>query len=336
MSESNTPETTTAKQEAPAKAEKPVEKAPAAKAEETTKPAEAAAKKPMDPKKKKTIIIWSVIGGVVGVAALASAIILIPMLTRVDYKETYSIASQINSFMDDFYYDYDDCVDVVEDADDDWVGVSSYSSYVSDCKSILTPANVELVKKLSQSSGVQRDEEIKLIFSKFATEFNKAVPSVDADLSSKLDIYDSWHKFIYYAVDMSFYSNDASKINTYADYAINSGNDTLKAFGESWKEKALDVAAAYKAYDEATSDYSGLYSTYTTKRDELDDWMEANLPKVTELIPLSFEDNAWEIDDAWEDAYDAIYNKFLLNGASDLLKNNNSTDYEKILEDLLK
>ena len=297
-----------------------------------------ATKAPMDPKRKKNIILWCSIGGGVAVILIIIAI-LVPILTRVDYNETYNIASQLNSVMSDFYYDYDDCVDVVDDVNETWLSDSTYSSYVSDCKDALKPTTLDLVKRLSDASGVQRDNDVQFMFNKFLTEFNKAIVSVDNNLEDKLDIYNSWHKFIYNAVDMSFYSNDADDIETYANYAINSGNDTLKAFGVTWKEKALEVAAAYKTYDDATTDYTSLYTVFTTKRDEFEDWVDDNLPDITTIIPLSFEDNAWEIDDAWEDVNNLIYNKFLTNGGSSLIYNTtttDTTDYEQLLQELFK
>lgn len=301
------------------KAEAPKE---APKAEE--KPAKKEGKK----SHKGAIITWSIIGGILAVGGITAAIVLPIVLSQVDYKESYAIAKELKSPMNDFYYDYDDCVDVVDDADDDWYSTSTFSSYVSDCKDALKSNTIELVKKLGDSSGVSRDTEVKLAYDKFRGEFDKAIKSVDGDLNSKLDTYDSWHKFIYNAVDMSFYSHGASDINTYANYAINSGNDTLKAFGEQWKEKALAVASAYKSYDDCNSGCSSLYSDYSSKRNELDDWVEDNLPKVTEVLPLSFEDNAWEIDDAWDDLYSIIEFKYTKDSVGD----SSSADIDKILE----
>ena len=297
------------------------------KAPEATAPAEAPAKKAKK-SHKGAIITWSIIGGIVLVGGITAAIVIPIVLSQVDYKESYAIAKELKSPMSDFYYDYDDCVDVVDDADDDWYSTSTYSSYVSDCKDALKPTTIELVKKLGESSGVSRDADVKLVYDKFRTEFDKAIQSVDGDLSSKLDVYENWHKFIYNAVDMSFYSHGASDINTYAGYAINSGNDTLKAFGEQWKTKALEVAEAYKAYDDATSGTSSLYSTFTSKRNAFNTWVEENLPKVTEVLPLSFEDNAYDIDDAWDDLYDIIEAKYTKDNVSDTT----DVDIDKILE----
>ncbi len=298
------------------------------KVEKVEKAEEKPAKKEAKAKKshKGAIITWSIIGGILLVGGITAAIIIPIVLSQVDYKESYAIAKELKSPMNDFYYDYDDCVDVVDDADDDWYSTSAYSGYVSDCKNALNANTIELVKKLGESSGVSRDSEVKLVYDKFRSEFDKAIQSVDGDLNAKLDVYENWHKFIYDAVDMSFYSHGASDINTYAGYAINSGNDTLKAFGEQWKEKALEVAEAYKAYDDATSGTSSLYSTFSSKRNALNTWVEDNLPKVTEVLPLTFEDNAYEIDNAWGDLYDVIEIKYTKANVGD------TTDIDKVLE----
>ncbi len=321
---------------------KPAETVEAAKPAEATVEAPKAEapkkeKKPMDPKKKKNIIIWSIVGGVTLIGIIV-AVVLVIVLSKVDYKESYDVAKELNSKMSDFYYDYDDCVDVVEDVNDDWASVSTFSSRVSDCKAAISQDTIALVNKLGGTSGVARDGDIKVLFDKFNEEFKKATSSVDADTSKKLDVYDSWHKFVYNSDGFSFYSTSEDKINTVANYAIESGNDTFKAFGEQWKAKAMEVYNARQAYDKATTGYSSLYSDFTSKRNALSTWLEENLPKATEVLPLSFEDNAYEIHSAWGTLYTAIGTKYFEGKAEDAVKNAtpSSSDYQTILENLLK
>lgn len=288
-------------------------------------------KKPMDPKKKKNIIIWSCVGGGVLIAAIV-AIVLVIILTKVDYKESYEVAKKLSDSMSSFYYDYGDCDDVVEDVDNDYRSIALYSSYIEDCKSAISTETIDLVKQLGNTSGVARDADIKALYDKFYAEFSKAVAGVDGDTAGKLDIYDSWHKFIYNADGYSFSSATQSDINEIADYAINSGHDTLKAFGEQWKEKATEVLKAYEAYDGATTNYSSLYSDYNTKKSALNSWYDKNVPKAADLISLKFEGDKYNIDDAWEDLTSAIAKKY---GEKEVEEYINSTDYEDILK-LLK
>ena len=313
----------------PAEAPKAEAKAPA----EAPKAEAPKEKKPMDPKKKKNIIIWSCVGGGVVVAAIV-AIVLVIVLTKVDYKESYDVVKKLSEPMSTFYYDYGDCKDVVDDVDDDWASVNSYSSDIKDCKAAIATETIELVKQLGGTSGVARDGEIKPLYDKFYAEFSKAVEGVDGDTASKLDIYDSWHKFVYNADGYSFYSATQDKINEIANYAINSGHDTLKTFGEQWKEKATEVYKARKAYDDATSNYSSLYSDYTSKKSALDDWFEDNMPKAGELIPLKFEGDKYNIDDAWDDLTGAIAKKYGEKAAEDIVNGNSS--YEDLIKELMK
>ena len=143
-----------------------VEAAKPAEAKEEAPKAEAPkAKKPMDPKKKKNIIIWSCVGGVTLVGIIV-AVVLVIVLNQVDYKESYKIAQQLDDKIRDFYYDYDDCEDVVEDVEYKYSGTSSYSSYVSDCKSAVSQETIDLVNKLGGTSGVAHDGEVKAAFDK--------------------------------------------------------------------------------------------------------------------------------------------------------------------------
>lgn len=329
MSEEKNPTKETKKEtKAPAKTaakEAPKAEAPAKEAPKTAKKED---KKEGKKSHKGAIITWSIIGGIVLVGGIVAAIVIPIVLSQVDYKESYDIAKDLRSTMNDFYYDYDDCVDVVKDVDNDWYSTTTFSSYVSDCKDALKASTIESVKKLGETSGVSRDSEVKAAYDKFYGEFSKAIQSVDGDLEAKLNTYDSWHKFIYNAVDMSFYSHGASDIETYAGYAINSGNDKFKEFGEQWKTKALEVADAYKAYKDAKSGTSSLYSAFTSKRSSFNSWVDDNLPKATEVLPLSFEDNATAIDSAWDDFYSILSQKY----AKDSVEETTTTDVNRILE----
>ena len=313
-----------------------VEAAKPAEAKEEAPKAEAPkAKKPMDPKKKKNIIIWSCVGGVTLVGIIV-AVVLVIVLNQVDYKESYKIAQQLDDKIRDFYYDYDDCEDVVEDVEYKYSGTSSYSSYVSDCKSAVSQETIDLVNKLGGTSGVAHDGEVKAAFDKFNDEFKKATGSVNADTAKTLDIYDNWHKFYYNGIGMSFYSSTKeSDVNSAAEYAINTGVEKLKTFGEQWKEKALEVVKARKAYDDATTGYSSLYSTYTSKRSELSSWIEDNIPKIAEVVPLKFEGDSNKVRSTWNEFVSVLGTKYGESAAEEYLKGNTST-YEDLLNEFLK
>lgn len=318
-------------------AEAPKAEAPAAPAEapktEAPKAEAPKEKKPMDPKKKKNIIIWSCVGGGVLIAGIV-AIVLVIVLTKVDYKESFAIAQKLDDKISDFYYDYDDCGDVVDKVNNTWTGTSSYSSYVSDCKNAISQETIDLVNQLGGTSGVARDGEVKAKFDAFNTDFQKAVSSVNAETGSKLDTYDSWHKFVYESDGFGFYSSTTEdKINTVANYAINSGNDTFKSFGEQWKTKAIEVLNARQAYDKATTGYSDLYKDYSSKKTALENWLEESLPKPSEVLPLSFEGNEYDVKNKWNDLESIISTKYGEKAVEDIM---NGGSYEDLLNELMK
>lgn len=324
--------TETVKAEEPA----PVASAPTAAPAAPVAPAAPAApteKKPMDPKKKKNIIIWSCVGGGVVIAAIV-AIVLVIVLTKVDYKESYDIAKKLSDPMSSFYFDYGDCKYLLSNVDSSWSPTpSSFSSDVKDCKTAISTETIDLVKQLGESSGVSRDSDVKTIYDKFYSEYSKAIADVDGETAGKLDIYDSWHKFIYDADGFYFTSATQSKIDETANNAINSGNDTLKAFGEEWKTKATEVFKAYEAYDDATTNYSSLYSDYTTKKKNLENWYDEKVPKVSELLPLKFEGDKSAIDSAWDDLVAIISRKQGEKTVEDIM---NGSSVEDILNEYLK
>lgn len=308
---------------------------------ETPKAEAPKEKKPMDPKKKKNIIIWSCVGGGVLIAAIV-AVVLVIVLSKVDYKESYTLAAELDDKISDFYFNYDDCGDVVDDVNNDWASISTYSSKVTDCKNAIDKDTIEQVNKLAGTSGVTRDGDVKAKFDKFYEDYKNATSSVNDDTIKTLDIYDSWHKFVYESDSFGFYSATEEKINTTANYAINSGNDTFKSFGEQWKEKALEVFKAKQAYDKATTGYSNLYSDYTSKKSALEDWRVENLPKPSEVLPLKFEGDASNIRSEWNDFVTILGTKYGEKAAGDIINNNyddiinGNVDYEEIIKQLTK
>ena len=259
------------------------------------------------------------------------------VLTKVDYKESYTLAVELDDKIGDFYYDFDDCADVVEDVNDDWASTTTYSSKVTDCKNAIDKNTIEQVNKLAGTSGVSRDGDVKAKFDKFYDEYKKATSSVNDDTIKTLDVYDSWHKFVYESDGFGFYGATEEKINTTADYAINSGNDTFKSFGEQWKEKALEVLKAKQAYDKATTGYSSLYSDYTSKKSALEDWRSDNLPKPSEVLPLKFEGDASSIRSAWNDFVSVLGSKYGEKATEDAVNDIiNGSSYEDILKELMK
>ena len=265
-------------------------------------------KQPMDPaKKKKIIIIVSIISALL-VVGIALAIIL-PIVLRVDYAETYKIASELRTQIHDAHVD-DDCEDVKYYVDSSWVSDKDYAEYISGCEGAYDSGLNDLVTKLENSSGVKRDEKIKTQFDKFKTEYNKLSTGNADELKIKLSIWKAWHSFNY-AIDDFYYGNydlTDDEINNAANYLINSGNDQLKTYGEGWKEKALAVAAAFRAYDKTSysdPNHSEIFNNYYDKDDEYDDWRYDNEIDIDDVAPLNF-DSTLKMYEEYENLYTII------------------------------
>ena len=301
--------------------EKKVEAKPAEKPEVK---AEKADKKTKDGKKshKGAIITWSIIGGILLAGGITCAIVLPIVLNQVNYKESFEIAEALQPQIRSFYYDFDNCEDVTYYVDSTWSSPSYYDEYVTDCKESLNPEMIANVKKLSETGAVKTDE-IKPLFDKFNSEFSKSIASVDENLDSKLETYKKWHKFIYEADDLSYSSSTEEEFRTVAAYATETGVEQLKTYGENWLTKALEVKKSYK--DDS-------YSAYRTKYNAFDDWMEENQPDITEILPLSFEDNSSAVYKNFNEVYDALEAKV----AGEVKDAVNSGDYERIIKELMK
>lgn len=259
-------------------------------------------KQPMDPAKKKKLIIGFSIGGAVLALGIAAAII-IPILLRVDYAPAYATAKELKPKLYDIYYSYN-CEYVVDYVDSVYTSTKSYAEYIEGCKEVYSSDTTELVTKLENTDGVKRNNEISTAFAKFKVEYDTL--SSDDSLAAKLDLWQARHNFVYAADDLSYSSSSDAEFTAAANYLINSGNDSLKTYGEGWLERALVVAAAYRAYRAASWQTSSqLYSEYNNKKSELSDWIAANRPDINTVAPLNF-DNTSKMYSEFTKLYDLI------------------------------
>ena len=270
-------------------------------------------KQPMSPaKKKKIILIVSIVSSLV-VVGIVLAIVL-PMVLRVDYSSAYSVAKELQPKIYDIYQSYD-CENVVYYVDSDYIEMKSYNEYITGCINLFSSGADELVSKLGNTDGVKRSSEIGAQFDKFNNEYMAISAGNVEELEHKLSLWQARHNFVVAAGDLNYSSTDA-EFTTAANYLINSGNDSLKAYGEGWLELKIATAAAYRAYDNASwSDYSAyqaLRDTYNKKREELDDWIAINKPDINEIAPLDFNDT-YKMYTEFGNLYDLIMDTYELN-----------------------
>ena len=249
-------------------------------------------KQPMDPKKKKAIILTvSIVSGVV-VLGIALAIIL-PIILRVDYATAYKTAKELKPYIYDIYESYD-CEYVTDYVDESYITDKEYGEYVEKCKEVYNSKVNDLVNQLENTDGVRRNDEIKNQFGKFKNEYTALSSGNVDELSNKLSLWQAWHSF-HIAVDDLSYSDTDSEFTIAGNYLINSGNDTLKTYGDGWLEWSLAIAAAYRAYNNASwssPDYQSLRDAYNNKKAEFKDWIAVNKPDINAVAPLKFDDTS--------------------------------------------
>lgn len=250
-------------------------------------------KQPMDPAKKKKIILGFSIGGAVLVLGVI-VVIVISILLHVDYGQTYAVAKELKPKIYEIYQSYD-CERVVDYVDSTYTNQKTYSEYIEKCKEAYSNSTDELITRLENTDGVKKNEDLKNQFAKFKSEYTALSAGDIETLSAKLDLWQARHNFIYTANDLSYGSSSDSEYTTAANYLINSGNDALKTYGEGWLEKQLAISSAYRAWYNSTyssGNKTQLYNDYNNKKKEKQDWVAANKPDINTVAPLYFDDTS--------------------------------------------
>lgn len=257
-------------------------------------------KQPMDPAKKKKIIIWSCVGGAAAILGITAAIV-IPIILRVDYSTAYNTAKELKPSIYNIYQN-SDCENAVEYLDSSYASTKTYNKYVEGCKETFNQSVAELVDKLGATEGVSRNGDINAQFEAFRTTYNSIAPDAQG-LQDKLEIYSAYHNFVSAASNIGSKSAD-SEITAAANYLINSSNDTLKTYGEGWLEKYIAYAHAYQSYTNngyKTSDYN----LQKTAEKELKEWISTNKPDIKSTYQLNF-DNTPKVKSEFDKLYELI------------------------------
>lgn len=271
-------------------------------------------KQPMDPAKKKKLIIGLSVCGAVLILSIAAAIV-IPILLRVDYSSAYATAKELKPKVYDIYRSYD-CEYAIDYVESKWTSVKDYTEYIERCKSNFSSETNDLVSKLENTDSVKRNNDVKTQFDKFKAEYTSLSSDNSDALNAKLALWQARHNFVIAADKLSTSSSDA-EFTTAANYLINSGNDTLKAYGEGWLERRIAINAAYRAYYNASysnPNYNQLREDYNNKKNEYNDWIATNKPDIKTVAPLSFNDTSkmysefTKLYDLITDTYEKNYN----------------------------
>ncbi len=262
-------------------------------------------KAPMDPAKKKKIIMWCCIGGGVLVLGIVAAIVL-PIILRVDYSTAYTTAKKLEDKVYAIYQNYD-CGYVTDYVTSTYTTTKRYNEYIEKCKAVFDNETNSLIGQLGNTDGVKRNSEISDRFNAFKTVYDSILPD-STDLESKLSAYQDWHNFAVALDNMSYSNSSDAEFTTAANYLISSSNPTLKTYGESWLEHQKVYVKAYRDYDNTSysaSNKSALRIERDNKKKELDDWISANKPDIKSLVPLKFDDTS-KLNSAFNSLYELI------------------------------
>lgn len=262
-------------------------------------------KAPMDPAKKKKIIMWCCIGGGVLVLGIVAAIVL-PIILRVDYSTAYTTAKKLEDKVYAIYQNYD-CGYVTDYVTSTYTTTKRYNEYVEKCKAVFDNETNSLIGQLGNTDGVKRNSEISDRFNAFKTVYDSILPD-PTDLESKLSAYQDWHNFAVALDNMSYSNSSDAEFTTTANYLISSSNSALKTYGESWLEHQKVYVKAYRDYDSTSysaSNKSALRIERDNKKKELDDWISANKPDIKSLVPLKFDDTS-KLNSAFNSLYELI------------------------------
>ena len=285
-------------------------------------------KQPMDPaKKKRIILIVSLVSGL-AVAGIVAAV-LIPILLKINYGPAYQTAKELKPNIYEIYQSYD-CEYVIDYVDSSYTSTKTYGEYIEGCKEVYSSKTDDLIAKLENTDGVKRNSEIKNQFDKFKTEYSAISAGNSEELAGKLALWQAWHNMKVAANDLDYSSSSDAEFTTAANYLINSGNDTLKTYGENWLEKSLEVAAAYRTYRNtswSSSDYNTNRNNYNNKRNELSDWVATNKPDINAIAPLSFDDT-YKMYSEFNKLYDLIARTYEQN------YNSGSNDCDEFLSEV--
>lgn len=265
----------------------------------------------LSPKTKKKLIFGSLIG--VGAVALIGIICLIvSLVTRVDYGETYRTAKELHPYLRDIY-DGTQCRNVITYADSTAIPTKTYEKYLAECRELIDGDN-GLIDKLGQTAGIRRDAELSSLYDDFKRAYTSAVPSF-SELEQALKAYQSFHEF-YLAAKRLNTKSTQKQIAAAANFLAESGNEDLKAYGKTWQSAFENYITAYQDYqaDETADRNSEVYKAMIKARSTYED-VNSDMPNLSKVTGLGITSGATtmyrafrKLNDQIRDAYAKHYN----------------------------
>lgn len=238
------------------------------------------APKPLDPKTKKRIIMWTCIGGGIFIALSVIAII-VSLVFKTNYGESYRMAKEVKDELSDLSSNTGACGRVASYVDSTWTNEKTYNDYVSKCLDSLDHDDSKIIE-LGKTSGVKRDEDIKAQYDKFKKAYDQAFPS-QTGVEETLKVYKAWHTFVIKSNAASSAIKDDDAYRKAAETLKESGNKTLSEYADGWLERALAYSKAYRAYMDNDKAGSAERTAMTEARANFRSYINQNEPDIEDI-----------------------------------------------------
>ena len=266
--------------------------------------------KPLSPKAKKMIIIFSIVGVAV-VAIVVCLIIFLPMLFGVNWEETKEAA-------EDFYKANNsissDCSSAMSSVSSTYTSKSDYEKYVSKCSDAMN-AYISAADKLGDTSGVKRNDAIKKKYEEFKKKYDEARPII----SGVGELLSAEHEVVLKADELTD-EDDVSNFdeNTIKDLVKPLRNVSSEGTKDIANNMADQVENYFKAYINYQKAYKKWYDTsysdpnYSSYRDAYYEARDAFNNTELDMDMDDVTDKFDGLDDTAESLYKTIrseYNK---------------------------
>lgn len=226
------------------------------------------------------IVLALVGGGIVGVRS-------IPKVVKVNYSETYRMAKKIRAKVATMKNDAS-CENVEEYAGSVITKAKDYAEYLEKCK--LQGQDIpEMLEILGKTEGVRQNEELRHKYVELEQTFKKGLKRDQENLEKTLKLYQLWHDFALGTDKLSSFDQADTDLVAVAEPLIESGNEKLKAYGETWAIKKMAAAKAYREYHANFMNMEvkdRLLAEKTQKENEYNTWVSAYKPNMKETAPL--------------------------------------------------
>jgi hypothetical protein len=125
-----------------------------------------------------------------------------------------------------------------------------------------------------------------------------------------LKTYQAMHNFTYASSKINEMKPTDDEVETAASYLINSGNKTLKTYGEGWRQRYLAYNVANRNYKQSLTTASinelqSLIKAQNNAKSEVENFESTSRPRLEEIAPLPITD-AQKMSNEFSKLYDLI------------------------------